>query len=171
MPKGMQPIYTQNITGTVSTVSFNNIPQNYTDLKLIWSGRSTNPNNVYFDAAIFMTLNNDAGSNYGRLRMYSVGSGTGGTDRTSNATSATLGLLTASDTLANVFSNGELHIPNYFGTRFKTFVGTSVCENNTTAAVMQTTGGVWKSNAPITSIQISGTWTVNSSITLYGISQ
>ena len=171
MPKGSQPIFTQVIGSTTSTVSFNNIPQTYTDLEIVFSGRSTNSNNVYYDAAIFLTFNNDTSANYGSVRMYSVGTGTGGSDRRTSQTTATLGLLTATETLANVHSNVSAYIPNYASTRFKSFVSDSVNENNTTAAVMQLTGSSWKSNSPITSIQISGNWVANSTISLYGIAR
>lgn len=171
MPKGQYAIFTQNVSSTVSTVSFNNIPQTYTDLKIVFSGRSSNSNATYYDAAIFLTFNNDTSANYGSVRMYSVGSGTGGSDRRTSQTNATLGLLTATETLSNVFSNVEAHIPNYTSTLYKSFVSDSVNENNTTAAVMQITGSSWRANTPITSIQISGTWVSGSSITLYGISR
>jgi len=171
MPKGMTAIFSQTVTSTVSNVYVNNIPQNYTDLRIIVSGRSTNSNATYYDAAVYCTFNNNTGSVYSSTRMYGVGSGGAGTDRITNATSCIFCLLTANETAANIFSAAEVHIPNYSGTGFKQFITNTANENNTTNNVTQKHASLFRSNTPITSIQIGGTWVSGSTITVYGISR
>lgn len=171
MPKGMTAIFSQPITSTVSNVYINNIPQNYTDLRIIVSGRSTNSNPSYYDAAVYCTFNNTTSSVYSSTRMYGVGSGGAGTDRITNATSSIFCLLTANETAANIFSAAEIHIPNYSGTGFKQFISNTANENTTVNNVTQKHASLFRSNAPITSIQIGGTWVSGSSVTVYGISR
>jgi hypothetical protein len=44
MPKGMQAIYSQTFSGGAGQVNFNNIPQTYTDLKVVVSQRNGSAN-------------------------------------------------------------------------------------------------------------------------------
>jgi hypothetical protein len=136
-------------TGGVSALTFSSIPSTYTDLCLKFSLRNA-------DATVLshMQINGDTAANYSNRRLYGTGSGTG-----SNASSGTYfqiyGGGNASTYSANVFSNGEVYIPNYANTSYtKTISFDSVTENNATEAYSAIDSGIWNSTAAITSISL-----------------
>jgi hypothetical protein len=57
---------------------------------------------------------------------------------------------------ANTFSNGEIYIPNYAGSNYKSWSSDAVTENNATSADMSLVAGLTSITAAITSITIAG---------------
>jgi hypothetical protein len=174
MTIAMQPIYTQTVSGTsTSVVNFNSIPQTFTDLKVVISSRD---NNAFDTAGAVFRLNSDSGSNYSPTFL--IGNSNSNTSsRSSNATSFfQLYYLQGTSTTANTFNNAEMYIPNYAGSSFKQLIVDGVTESNSasTFQVALTLGaGLYRSTSPITSMNLFANtfWTAGSSFSLYGITK
>jgi len=160
MPAGKTyvKIASQTLSGSVSSVTFSNLPQNYTHLIIasaIISNSTSNDTKVQF--------NNDTNSNYSMTRMYGESS-TVASDRSTNATSMHLGRNSTTIT-PNIF-----HIMNYSNTTtYKTALGRS----GFATGIVLANVGLWRSTSAITSVTIlitgGDTFSANSTFTLYGI--
>ena len=155
-------------SGGIPSVSFLNIPQNYTDLIVKYSSRETTAQ-VYGD--LVMRFNNDAGTNY---NIYFLrGSGTGGGSQSGSYSGIYLGSGTGNSATANTFGNGEVYISNYTSPTYKSVSGDSAGENNASLAYVSISSSIWKNTSPITSISITGyygdTIMQYSTFHLYGI--
>jgi hypothetical protein len=163
MPTTYTPIATQTLGSATSTVTFSSIPQTYTDLVLVISGRcsSTVGNN---NSAI--RFNSDSGNNYSMTRATGDGS-TPGTDRVANTSYA--GWAFIANSSSSEFSPVIYQIQNYSNTTTnKSLIG----RGNWTAQFVSATVSMWRNTAAITTIDITQTgtnWVVGSTFTLYGI--
>jgi len=142
------------------------IPATYTDLKLVYSARATVAGTQEF---INISFNGNT-SNYSLRSLQGDGSAA-----SSNAWSFRwIGYAVGSTATASTFSNGELYIPNYRSSNFKSFSGDNVAENNTTNAQSIMTANLWSDTAAITSIALSvqggSDFVEGSTFYLYGIS-
>lgn len=166
----MTPIYTRVLdNNNTSTFNFNNIPQVYTDLKLVISSRSASGTTNITGTLRF---NGDTGNNYSATRVNGTGSGSASTARFSPIASVYAFYSSNFDETSNTFANSEIYIPNYTGSNIKSILSDSVTENNATAANQVLTAGLWNSTAAITSISLgifAGFYAQNSSFSLYGI--
>jgi hypothetical protein len=169
----IQPIYTQTIGTTAGGVTFNNIPQVFTDLKLVISSRHNNAGTT--DGSI-VRFNADSGTNYSDTILYGTGTNVYSVRYTgltyifyisSNGNTAT----------TNTFSNWELYLPNYTSSNFKQVLIDGVSENNSTtndAQRQELHAGLWRSTAAVTSLSVGG-YGGNpqqySTFTLYGITK
>lgn len=170
----LQPIFTQTVgAGTAATIVFNNIPQTFTDLKLVvsaregGSGTSTSGMNVYFNTEIVTT------SNYSITGIYGS-NGIVVSDRSSSAGGLFFANIVPQGGLtANTFSNVELYIPNYAGSNYKSVILDSGQENNAaTNAYERLYAGLWRNTAAITTISIYtgvANYVQYSTFSLYGI--
>lgn len=166
----MTPIYTQTASGSASLITFNNIPQVYTDLKLVCSTRSAG---AAVDIVLYVRLNGDTSStNYSNTRLYGTGSGAA-SDRGSSLSYASSGTSNAANATASTYSNNEFYFPNYTSANFKSWLGDGVAENNATAAPQVMTANLWRNTNAISSITVGdfgGNNFVNAStFSLYGI--
>jgi hypothetical protein len=59
------PIYSQTFSSNTGSITFSNIPTNFTDLVLVGSVRFNNTNGE----AVWMTFNSDTGTNYSRTQL------------------------------------------------------------------------------------------------------
>lgn len=144
-------------------ITFNNIPQSYTDLILLVSDRS---DRAATNDALIIRLNNTTST--GR-RLYGSGSTT-----TSTANPDPLNV--SNTATANTFSNIMFYIPNYSSTTTnKTWYADGAQENDATSAYQSITVGLYASNSPVTSINLRPETGTNlksgSSATLYGITK
>lgn len=172
MTIAMQPIYTQIVgSGGAASITFNNIPQGFTDICIKHSTRSSAASN---DVDIFMQLNGDTGNNYSATRLYGQGSTTG-TDRSSTTNIIRIAGTVGSNATASTFASGDCYIPNYLGSNFKSTIIDVVEESNAaTGFYMFLTAGLWRSTSAITSIYLvpsSGSFVQYSTFTLYGITK
>ena len=155
--------------GGVSSVVFNNIPQNYTDLIIKTSSRT---NRSDTKDSLKLTFNGNATS-YSARGLGGNGSSSysftnGGTASIEDA------IMTVGNTAtASTFGNGEIYIPNYISSNSKSISTDSVSENNATAANTQLYAGLWSVSTTVTSITLAPTYgsTIleNSTFYLYGI--
>lgn len=149
-----------------ATVTFSNIPQTYSDLKLIVSARSNRASNTIDNGWIY--FNNDTTStNYTKRRMWGDGS------TSYSATTYDLDYYVQGSTAtASTFSNFEYYIPNYSAGIYKSYSVDSAQENNAQIAINSFAGGLWSNTSAITSITFdlnNGDFVQFSTFTLYGI--
>jgi len=142
------------------------IPQTYTDLKLVYSARATVAGTQEF---INISFNGNT-SNYSLRSLQ----GDGSAASSNNWSFRWIGYAVGSTATASTFSNGELYIPNYTSSNYKSFSGDNVAERNDTNAQSILTANLWSDTAAITSIALSvqggSNFVEGSTFYLYGIS-
>jgi hypothetical protein len=152
-----------------SPVTFNNIPQGYDDLVIKFSPRENTVTGITY-VANYMRFNADSSSLYSWTTLYGNGSSLTST-RSSSQTLGFVGSAPTSVPVASLFASTEIYIPNYKSSLFKTYYASSAAENNNTFGELTNVAGVWRSNAPITSLSILPqiTFTAHSTFSLYGV--
>ena len=171
MPYAMVPIFTQTVgAGGAASITFNNIPSNYTDLKVVFSTRAT-PGATRW--GMYYRLNGDTATNYSYTSINGYDSSSTQSARASSATLFGEQVVDADTATANTFSNNEIYIPNYSASIFKQATAEYVAENNSGSNYMLGfSGELWRNTAAINSITIapnSGSFMQYSTFTLYGI--
>lgn len=171
MPNTLIPIQTITLSSSASVVGFYNIPQNYTDLKVIISTRNV-ANSV---AGNVYVKPNGSSSNMATRNYYGYATGGG-----SNTDTYCWGYCNANLSTASTFSNLEFTILSYTSSTNKTLYCDSVFENNGSEARLAYNNGLWSNTSPITSLEFitrdnggtgaDSTFVANSTFTLYGIS-
>ena len=167
----LQPIYTQTVgSGGAASITFNNIPQTFTDLKLVCSSRSASSGVL---DGIYIQVNSIT-SGYSETVLYGNGSSVVGSYR---ATSQNAGQIGAEDTAGNTtntFSNIEVYIPNYTGSNYKSMIADGVAEDNSAGnATLRLNALLVTTTAAITSLKITNDSNTNfaqySTFSLYGV--
>jgi hypothetical protein len=155
-------------SGGAATIDFTSIPQTYTELMVLFSGRSSSS-----DAQIltFMYLNGDTtNGNYATRRLW----GNGSSASSSSNSYPEIATSAGSSATASTFGNVSIYLPNYTGSANKTFSTESVSEDNASAAYQSLVAGRWNNSAAVTSIKIDmnvGLIIQHSTAYLYGILQ
>ena len=151
-----------------ASITFSNIPQTFTDLKIVVSARSVRS---AVNDVLYMTVNGST-TTYSSRVLEGNGAAVSSYSGGSTAFSDILGIPAASST-ASVFSNAEIYIPNYTSANYKSISANSVGENNATTAYTDLYAGLWSNTTAITSINlynIISNFTEYSTFSLYGIS-
>ena len=168
MAKTYSLIQAQTLTSTATSITFSNIPQNYTDLKLVISSRSNR-------AAIqdtFSVVFNDSASGYSYRRLYGDGTNPA-SDSDSGNTGLTTGYTQGGNGTANVFGSLELYIPKYTSSANKSVYSEGTSENNATGSSISIVASLWSNAAAITSIKLTpatgATLQIGSTFYLYGV--
>ena len=156
-------IQSQTLGSATASVTFSSIPQGYTDLILVISGRvsSTTGNNNSG-----LRFNGDSGTNYSMTRI--AGDGTSATsDRVANTSYAGWALVANSS--VSEFTPVIYNIQDYSNsTTYKTIMG----RGNWASLIVTAVTSLWRSTSAITSIEViqTGTnWVTGSNFKLYGI--
>jgi len=169
MAQGYQLIQSQTLSSAAASVTFSNIPQNYSDLVIKVSAKGNRAS--FQDDGLLIALNGSTSSftqrgiegNGSSASTFSSGWGV------SNSV-ANIGGLSSN---ANLFSNNEIYIFNYTSSSNKNIMTDSVQENNQTTAYNDFYSLVWANSAAITSITFTTYSTTNffanSTFSLYGI--
>lgn len=154
--------------GGAASITFSDIPQDYTDLYLLLSARSSGGGTYY---AVIQP--NGASASYRTLR------GNGSTASSGTDPAKPYADITTASETANTFANITAYFPNYASTTTnKSYSIDGVTENNATTARQILGAALYASNTAITSIVISAadanlnlnqTFVQYSSATLYGI--
>jgi hypothetical protein len=160
----LQPIYTQTVgAGGVASITFNNIPQGFTDLKVELSGQNTTTSGAC------VVRFNGVTTGYSTRRMY----GNGSSVLTDFFNESYYLFTNSSDFGATNFSISSMYISDYTNGNFKQ-VNCSVAQpRNATNSVEAIIAGLWENTAPITSITVTplaGNIAQHSTITVYGVS-
>jgi hypothetical protein len=164
----LQPIYTQTVgAGGASSISFNNIPQTFTDLYLEVSARDTYS---AIAAQAYIRPNGDGASNYSMTFLEGSGS-SASSYRFSGYQVGIPGNIPGSTATSNVFSNNSYYISNYTSSNYKQIISETIVENNGTNGYQDLSAVLWQNTAAISSIVIpSATLLVQySKFSLYGI--
>jgi hypothetical protein len=168
MPKGMQAIYTRTITSAGSLITFNNIPQTYTDLQLRISSRD----NAAVSLSGIVLIPNGSGAALWSGTVLSEGPSS---YRYTAGTYGYIGTNVGASATSNMFTVTEVIIPSYTSNLFKQVMSDGGGENNnSTTNPIRPQASLWRSNAPINALTIgtdNGQFAIGSTITLYGISR
>lgn len=173
MATTLQAIYSQTVgSGGATSVTFNNIPTTYTDLKIVISGRERDA--ISTAQYVFMTFNGGT-TNFSDTILLTNNSSTVSSTRNSYGAGNIVmdGYISSGTATANTFGIIETYIPSYTSTNFKQFMTDSVTENNSSSVLMSMQAQLWRNIGPINSISFS-TYTAfaqHSTFTLYGITK
>jgi len=155
----------QTLATTETLVEFLNIPQTYTDLKLLVSVRDTNTGTNWNNMQMrFNGLSTDQTWRF--MRGYNNNVPDGSVNAGAVETWINFG-----NSAANTFGSAEIYVFNYKDSTFKPV------DIKATAAVRSADSlnafmvGLWSATAPITSVGFAaqGNFAINSSFYLYGI--
>jgi hypothetical protein len=174
----MQPIYTQTVgAGGAASITFNNIPQGFTDLKIVVSARSgfATGDAMWLQLGVNNAL--DSTQSYSNIRNYANAGNVANSDRWMNATyTLYFAALPGASSTANTFINGEIYIPNYTSGHFKQIIYDGSCENNSATVSWQEEfyAALYRNKAAITNFRLGtfngGGFVENTTVTVYGIS-
>jgi hypothetical protein len=139
----MTLIETKTLGADAASIEFTSIPQDGTDLLVLYSGRTNR--NTNSDAVRIAFNGSTAGFTARELF------GNGATVASGTDTNAGGGVTGATST-ANTFGNTQIYIPNYTGSTNKSFSIDHVTENNGTTAIQDIIAVLWSNTAAITSI-------------------
>lgn len=163
MPLTHKFITSSTVGSNTASVVLSGIPQNYSDLVIYVSSRSTRTGGGGFGDLMFR-FNSDTGNNYSIL--------SNGGATTTNGFYFHL-QMAADGNPANTFSYSNIHIPNYSTTLAKSVLIGNSTTTNTTNNVQRLLGGYWTGTAAITSITFfdgnSSLIVPNSTFYVYGI--
>jgi hypothetical protein len=169
MAKNYQLIQAQTLTSTAASVTFSNIPQNFTDLKLVMSAR-TDASSYQADN-IKVAFNGGSYSTSSTINIY--GNGTSAAAETNPGSLLQIAGANGANSTASTFGNSETYIPNYTSSNNKPISAESVTENNATGAVLWLTSSLFTSSSAITSMtlapRLGSNFVANSTFMLYGI--
>jgi len=150
-------------SGGASNIEFTNIPQTYTDLAILLSGRGTGSG----ENRVVYIYPNGSSSNMSSKDIFG--------DNSSVGTGSFNGQVYINGALStsNVFGNALIYITNYTSSNNKSMSGDVVIENNAALAYRFLSAFLWSNSSAITSLtlEVDGTDTFvqYSTATLYGI--
>ena len=155
-------------SGGAASVSFTSIPASYTDLCIMFSGRSSTDTPISYGK---ITFNSDTATNYSFKLLYGTGTAAASTQN-SAFSGIPYVIIAASNSTANTFGNACVYIPNYLSSNQKSVSIDAVSENNGSNATQGMLAGLWSGTAAITRVDITEavlSFTQYSSAYLYGI--
>lgn len=163
MPNTYELISAQTVgSGGVAAITFSSIPQTYTHLSILVSGRSSNAGT----SDLILKFN---GSSTGYTQKYIIGTGSAAVSGTQSY--GQIGIMAGNST-ANTFATNSTYVPNYTSSNYKSFTSDDAYENNATQAYTSMWANLWSNSAAITSIELSsgtGNFVQYSTAYLYGI--
>jgi hypothetical protein len=148
-----------------NSITFNSIPQGYTDLKLVISVRANSGT-----PGVVIELN---GSGSSFTWRYLEGDGASATSVNGSAFGVVATANSATAT-ASTFASAEIYIPNYASSNYKSISSDSVTENNATTAYADFFANLWSNTAAINQVTLkcgtgTGQFVAGSTATLYGV--
>ena len=152
--------------GGAASIDFTSIPQTYTDLQIVFSGRASDG---YPDTGVSVTFNG-LSTNRSRKTLYGTG-----TSATSSSGTDIAFFTNASTATASTFSSASIYIPNYAGSANKSVSIDGVNEQNNAYALAGIANGLWSSTAAITQVSLAPAtatnWLQYTSASLYGFTK
>ena len=166
----MKLIEHQELASSQASIVFSSIPQTFTDLCLVLSGRTNRASN---NSDIYWQFNGITTATYSFRRLYGDGTSAISDALTNNSTGGFIGVAVGANASSNTFSNLMAYIPNYTSSNAKSWSADAVNENNATATLGEIVAGLWSGTAAITSIEIkdynAASFVQYTSATLYGV--
>ena len=165
----LQPIYTQTVgSGGSGFVTFNNIPQTFTDLMVYSSTRNTTSG----VQSLYLRLNGDSTSLYSDTVLAGNNS-TSSSSRDSTATAAIISVVPDTTYTTSTFSNDSIYLSNYTSSNYKQYIADGSAENNSsTAYYLRCVAELYRSTSAITSLTLTpggGSFAQYSTFSLYGV--
>ena len=173
----MTKLATTTLSANTASVTFSSIPQGYTDLKVLISGRTTGTSGRGY---IVFSFNSSTGV-YDRIWAAGFDGTQTTSARTTSETYGFFGTVSDANATASTFSNAQLYITNYTSNNLKSYTIDAVAENNSTGTYMLTlVAGSWDNTSALTSITFyavgdgslsspTGSFLTHSTFTLYGV--
>ncbi len=155
-------------SGGAANITFSSIPQTFTDLLLKCSIRGT-ASSLARDLLIQINGNS---SSYSDKYLMGAGSTVSSENNAGGTTRLFGGGQNGNTTTANTFGNGEIYIPNYTSSNYKSASADSVSETNATTIYSTLVASLWSNTAAITSLVLTlhtGNIAEYSTARLYGI--
>jgi hypothetical protein len=173
MPNTYKLIATLTANGTSSFYQFTSIPQNFTDLKLVVSGRgdtATATTQGFYVQVVGVT------SGYSGIYLQYYDNTTRSYSNSGNNAWLEQPLNNAANT-ANIFNNAEIYIPNYTSSNNKSASFDVVKEQNSSGGLFTYSSmmtGLLQNTSAITALEVGSNitapnWTTGSTFSLYGI--
>lgn len=158
-------------TGANSSISFTNIPQVFSHLRLVGKCRSSAATS---DVAIRLRLNGDTGSNYEFMSLITDSSPATTPGANLAADYLQIGFAPGATPAANHAGEIDILLPGCRDTFFKAAFSTNKYINSGAVRFLYTGQGAWRSTDAISDIEISfggagGNFVAGSAISLYGI--
>jgi hypothetical protein len=162
-------IATFTSNGAQNPITFNNIPQTFSDLVLVIAGRATG--SAQEDTTLAYLNINTGTTNYSNTWVYNTASSLV-TNRAANQVYFGFGNHPGGGATANIFGVEVFHFIDYTNAnKFKTVLSESVADLNGSGSTYRTVN-LWRQTAAINRIDmyVSGpAWASGSTLTLYGI--
>jgi hypothetical protein len=162
----MKLIESKTLATAAASIEFTSIPQTFTDLVILASGRSERT--AGFED--YLITFNGSSANFSWRRLGGQGSGSPYSDSSSTNR---LGQINTDFATANTFGNAAVYIPNYTSAVAKSVSSDSVSENNATQAFQGIHAGLYSGTSAITSFllqEFGGTsFAAGTIASLYGI--
>jgi hypothetical protein len=161
----------RRLDAAAASITFNNIPQVFTDLVLVSSLRTTNTSRTDGWEDVQLSQNGST-SNISVRQLYGFGSGSPG----SNTSTGGGVFATHANMTSGTFSSTAMYFTNYTSSSTKSFSVESITEQNATSAIALLAAGLISTSSPLTSLGLSPAagginFAVGSSATLYGINR
>lgn len=154
------------LTSPSANIVFENIPDNFTDLRLTGTARVTG--SVQY-AVMGLRFNNDSGNNYSSSRWNRFGSD----QIISGNRMDVCGVLMGADNASGVAGSFEIEIPQYRQTTFHKQTLSKGFGGNATQAIVDMGAGTWFNAAAVNQITVftpdGGTWAAGTELCLWGI--
>jgi hypothetical protein len=168
----MTKLATTTLSTSAASVTFSNIPQTYTDLRISVSGRTTGG---VGDSSELGTISFGFGSTsytYSERIFGANGTAAYSTSNSVAATSQPIYWLNGSGSTASIFASVNIDIPNYTSNNVKNFSYETAPEYNDTTLRLMLGGVSTTKTDPVTDIILTAGQTAfaqHSTFTLYGI--
>jgi len=162
----MTLIESKTLLSAAASIEFTSIPQDGTDLVVLFSLRITTSG---YDATPWVIGNlslNGVGVSSAR-QLFGTGSASGSDTNTAGA------FAVDTNGTTNTFSSGQWYIPNYTSSNNKSSSIDVVTENNGTSALQIIWAGITNTTSPVTTLGISftDTYAIGTTISLYKVTK
>ena len=135
------------VSSATTAITFTAIPQTFTDLAIVISGRS---DQSAVETGQYLRMNGDGANNYNWRAFY--GNGSSVTAATSSF--GFLGNGPGGTATSSIFGNTHILIPNYAGADYKIWSSELTSENNGLAET-RILAGLWNNTAAITQVSLN----------------
>jgi hypothetical protein len=168
---------TTTLSSAASSITFANIPTEYTHLQIRAFARGTSTGNSDYREALRLRVNGDSANNYTLHRLWGDGAAVTVAGVASRSEFENAGMVQDGDGLANAYGIAIIDILDYNSSvKYKTLKSFTGFDNNETG-VSQKQGGVllnsclWAASIPITSVTLycSANLAANSTVSIYGV--
>jgi hypothetical protein len=170
----MKLIESKTLGTAQSSIEFTSIPQTFTDLYLLVSGRFVETASPDFSLSADIFINSVASDCTWRRLSGTGSSATSGASGT--VTGIYIGELPSSNSTSNTFSNTNVYIPNYRESTQKSVSVDATSEHNGTSGQQTLIAGICSKTAAVTSLTVRGlgganTLAIGTIVSLYGITK